>query len=64
VAELEQMWGGALALWVYKILLYGCEYSENLIIITVGAPAPNTLYIDPPMDIVTIIINDDYCLPN
>jgi len=29
------MRGGTLALWVYRILPCGCEYDENLIIITV-----------------------------
>ena len=44
----------ALVPWMYRILLCGCEHSENLTIITIfdifiGAPTSSMAYIDLPM---------------
>ena len=33
--EARANWGGALALWVHRVVTWGCKYGENLDIITV-----------------------------
>ena len=51
--------GVRFASWVHRLLLEGCEYDENLIIITdfsffMGAPAPPMVYIDLPLPVKDI----------